>query len=65
MERLPEDDAKDCRELPGHTGDAQSDRLADRLLKLGKDCAAHLKEPFKSADHADLLYDEQGLPRER
>ena len=36
--------------------------LADRLLKIGKDCAAHLKEPF-SADHGDLLYDERGLPR--
>jgi antitoxin VapB len=37
--------------------------LADRLLAIGKDCAAHLKEPFRSADHADLLYDERGLPR--
>ena len=38
-------------------------RLADRLLAIGRDCAAHLKEPFRSADHADLLYDEHGLPR--
>lgn len=37
--------------------------LADRLLTIGRDCAAHLKEPFRSGDHADLLYDEQGLPR--
>jgi antitoxin VapB len=37
--------------------------LADRLLVIGKDCAAHLKEPFRSADHGDLLYDERGLPR--
>lgn len=37
--------------------------LADRLLKIGKDGAAHLKEPFRSADHGDLLYDENGLPR--
>jgi len=37
--------------------------LADRLLAIGKDCAAHLKEPFRSADHGDLLYDERGLPR--
>jgi antitoxin VapB len=37
--------------------------LADRLLRIGKDCAAHLKEPFRSADHGDILYDEQGLPR--
>jgi antitoxin VapB len=37
--------------------------LADRLLAIGKDCAAHLKEPFRSVDHGELLYDERGLPR--
>jgi antitoxin VapB len=37
--------------------------LADRLLKIGKDCATHLKEPFRSIDHGELLYDEKGLPR--
>lgn len=42
---------------------AQRDGLADRLMRIGKDCAAHLKEPFRSAEHGDLLYDERGLPR--
>jgi antitoxin VapB len=37
--------------------------LADRLLAIGKDCGARLKEPFRSVDHGDLLYDERGLPR--
>jgi len=37
--------------------------LADRLLRIGRDCAAHLQEPFRSVDHGDLLYDEKGLPR--
>ena len=37
--------------------------LADRLLQIGRDCASHLKEPFRSIDHGDLLYDEKGLPR--
>lgn len=36
---------------------------ADRLLAIGRDAAAHLQEPFRSADHTDLLYDERGLPR--
>lgn len=36
---------------------------ADRLLEIGKDCASRLKEPFRSADHGDLLYDKKGLPR--
>ena len=37
--------------------------LADRLLVIGRDCAAHLKEPFRTIDHDAMLYDEQGLPR--
>jgi antitoxin VapB len=41
----------------------QGESLADRLMAIGRDCAARLKEPFRSADHADLLYDEHGLPR--
>lgn len=36
---------------------------AQRLSRIAKDCAAHMKEPFRSADHADLLYDEKGLPK--
>jgi antitoxin VapB len=36
--------------------------LAARLLAIGRDCAAHLLEPYRSIDHGDLLYDEQGLP---
>lgn len=37
--------------------------LADRLVKIGKDCAAHLQEPYRSVDHGELLYNEKGLPR--
>lgn len=38
-------------------------RLADRLVAIGQDCARHLREPFRSVDHGDLLYGEDGLPR--
>jgi antitoxin VapB len=41
----------------------QGAKPADRLLHIGKDCAAHLKEPFRSADHGTILYDGWGLPR--
>jgi antitoxin VapB len=37
--------------------------LAARLLAIGKDCAAHLKEPARSIDHGDLLFGPDGLPR--
>ena len=40
--------------------------LADRLLAIGRDCAARLKEPVRSANHGDLLFDERGSrPRNR
>jgi antitoxin VapB len=41
----------------------QSLSLSDRLLAIGRDCAGRLREPFRSGDHADLLYDDRGLPR--
>jgi antitoxin VapB len=34
-----------------------------RILAIGRDTAPRLKEPWKSGDHGDLLYDERGLPR--
>jgi antitoxin VapB len=37
--------------------------LAERLLAIGRDCAAHLKQPFQTIDHGDMLYDQRGLPR--
>jgi len=37
--------------------------LADRILKIGKDCAFHLPEPYRSIDHGKLLYDLKGLLR--
>ena len=43
--------------------DKHAARLSDRLLEIGRDCASRLKEPFRSADHGDLLYDEKGLPK--
>ncbi len=44
-------------------GQEQEVPLAERLLAIGRDCAAHLKEPYASAPHGELLYDENGLPR--
>lgn len=41
----------------------QGASLADQLLAIGKDCAARLREPYRSVEHGELLYDERGLPR--
>lgn len=38
-------------------------RRAAHIRWIGKDAARRWVEPYRSADHADLLYDERGLPR--
>ena len=42
---------------------AQRAERADRLLEIGRDVASRLSEPYRTADHGDLLYDDRGLPR--
>ena len=37
--------------------------LVRRILEISADCAPLFKEPYKSVDHGDLLYDEKGLPK--
>jgi antitoxin VapB len=51
------------RERLERVQNAEGTGLADRLLRIGKDCAAHLKEPFRSRDHGTILYDDRGMPR--
>ena len=51
------------RERLDRVNNTQGTDLAATLLQIGKDCAAHLREPFRSIDHGELLYDEKGLPR--
>ena len=34
-----------------------------RLLLIGRDCAAHLRRPFRTIDHADMLFDDRGPPK--
>ena len=51
------------RERLERVRNAQAHGLPDQLMKIGKDCAAHLREPFRTIDHGELFYDEKGLPR--
>jgi antitoxin VapB len=37
--------------------------LAEKLMKIAKECGPLWKEPYRSIDHGDLLYDEKGLPK--
>lgn len=51
------------RERLERTRRRREDGMAERLLEIGRDCARHLKDPHHSIDHAELLYDDHGLPR--
>lgn len=35
----------------------------ERMTAIALDAASRFKEPWKSIDHGDLLYDDKGLPR--
>jgi antitoxin VapB len=62
-ENMTEAVTEAVRERLSRVVSRQRPGLAERLLRIGKDCAARLKEPYRSIDHADLLYDDKGLPR--
>ena len=35
----------------------------ERIMKISKECGKLWKEPYRSIDHGDLLYDEKGMPK--
>lgn len=41
----------------------KSKGMKERIMKIAKECGPRWKEPFRSVDHGDLLYDEKGLPK--
>jgi antitoxin VapB len=49
--------------LDRESGQTAAHGLSQRLLAIGRRCAAEIPGPCHSSDHADLLYDEGGLPR--
>lgn len=51
------------RERLARVGSEPGGDVAGRLLAIGRDCAAHLKKPFRTVDHGEMLYDERGLPK--
>ena len=62
-ENMTEAVTKAVRERLDRLRSQRGSGLADRLVRIGKDCATHMREPFRSADHGDLLYDDKGLPK--
>jgi len=37
--------------------------LAEQIMEIARDCGKRWKEPYKSMDIDELLYDEKGLPK--
>jgi antitoxin VapB len=54
------------RERLARLHDRDSDEVArrkDRLREISADAAPRWKPEYRDADHAEMLYDESGLPR--
>ena len=41
----------------------KSKGMAERIMKIAKECAPLWREPYKSMSIDELLYDEKGLPK--
>jgi antitoxin VapB len=35
----------------------------ERIMEISKECGPLWKEPYRSIDHGELLYDEKGMPK--
>lgn len=53
---------KETLRAAGDAGPSREARIR-RVLEIGRACAARLSPEAKALDHADLLYDERGLPK--
>jgi antitoxin VapB len=51
------------RERLDRLNQSEREPRIERLRRIAEDCARRWKEPYKSIDHGDLLYDEKGLPK--
>jgi antitoxin VapB len=50
------------QELAALTGETQTTAVTVAVRERLDRVRPRLREPFRSADHGDLLYDQQGLP---
>ena len=62
-ESMAEAIAEALRERLARVRLANGERLSDQLMAISRDAATRWKEPYRSIDHGDLLYGEDGLPR--
>jgi antitoxin VapB len=51
------------RERLAHLRREKRDDLVDRVMAIAKETGPLFKEPYRSMDIGDLLYDERGLPK--
>lgn len=54
--------AEAVRERLARVRQRRPHRMSERLLAIGEDMSQRFTEPYLSADHGALLYDERGLP---
>jgi antitoxin VapB len=37
--------------------------MAERIMEIARECGPRWKEPYRSIDYGELLYDEKGMPK--
>jgi len=42
---------------------ASKKEMVERIMEIARECGPLLKEPYRSIDHGELLYDENGMPK--
>ena len=42
---------------------SSKEEMLERIMKIARECGPLWKEPYRSIDLGDLLYDEKGLPK--
>ncbi|MBI3959271.1 MAG: type II toxin-antitoxin system VapB family antitoxin [Chloroflexi bacterium] len=39
------------------------EKRVGEFLAIAERCAKHIRQPFRSTEHGDMLYDESGMPQ--
>ncbi len=62
-ENMTEAIANAVRERLEREKHPKKEGVAEKLMEIGRDFAAHADPKLMAIDHGDLLYDENGLPK--
>jgi antitoxin VapB len=42
---------------------SSKNEMVERIMEIARECGPQWKQPYRSVDHGELLYDEKGMPK--